>query len=80
MTLRQFDAASDQGVPLQAVIEFCETYVPHTRAISLPDHNLRHLTTPCILLVNEGRHCIVLEAMQAAVPEVAQAAVPEAGE
>ncbi len=52
------------GMRVQQVIDLCREFDRRTRAVVCPAQDLRMLTTPCILLVNQGQHCVVLETIQ----------------
>lgn len=59
--LQRYRGVSRGGVRVQQVIDLCRQFERRTQAITCRKRNLSSLSTPCILLVNEGRHCIVLE-------------------
>jgi hypothetical protein len=59
--LRRYRGSQVSGVKLQQIIDLCRELDVSTRAVDCKGRGLRTLTFPCILLVNEGRHCIVLE-------------------
>ena len=63
-TLQRYRNEKATGVRLQQVLELCREFDPRARAIRMTDQKLHRLTTPCILLVNDGRHCIVLESLR----------------
>ncbi len=63
-TLRRYRNEKATGVKLTQVLELCRESDPRARAVRVADRKLDRLTTPSILLVNDGRHCIVLESLR----------------
>ncbi len=63
--VQRFQPVSEDGVPLQDVLELCREREPWTTARVVDRKDLDRLPLPCILLVNEGQHCLVLESIDA---------------
>lgn len=60
---------TDEGVPLRQVVDWCREANPTARGVLFVGERrveqLRQLTLPCVVVVNEGHHCLVLEAIAA---------------
>jgi ABC-type bacteriocin/lantibiotic exporter with double-glycine peptidase domain len=54
-----------RGLPLGQILQLCRAYDPYARLVHVPRKRWRQLATPCILLVNEGRHALVLQSWSA---------------
>lgn len=53
----------DEGVTISDVVQLCKLLEPNTTACRLDPREITSLPTPCILIVNDLRHCLVLEAI-----------------
>jgi hypothetical protein len=59
--MQQFRDPDPRGVPVEQVLRLCQDYRPGARLVRLPGKQFHRLTTPCILLVNQGKHALVLQ-------------------
>jgi hypothetical protein len=68
----QFSLDHAEGVPLLDVLRVCQRYEPSCSASRVARTELKKLARPCILVVNEGRHCVVLQSIdqQSALAEI----------
>ena len=60
---RPYEHGDPQGVPLAEVVRCCHAYEPQARLSQFEAEALEDVPTPSILVVNENRHCIVLESL-----------------
>jgi hypothetical protein len=60
-TLQQFTPIDDDGVPLADVLSLCQKYEPRSRLVNIADKQWRQLVCPCILVVNDRHHSVVLQ-------------------
>lgn len=60
---------TEAGVPLRQVVDWCREANPSARGVLFVGERsleqLRQLTLPCVVVVNEGHHCLVLESVAA---------------
>ena len=61
--LAQYLDSGQSGIPVREVIQICKKYGLHGKAIVSRHHSINSLPVPCILLVHDDQHCIVLEAI-----------------
>ncbi len=61
--LDQYQRANSEGVPLQEVVDLVRRFEENGRAVQMTDLRLDRVPLPSILLVNQGRHCVVLESL-----------------
>jgi hypothetical protein len=53
----------DRGTQLADVLRLCREFESHARMVRLPKKTWRRLEYPCILIVNEGHHAVVLRSL-----------------
>jgi hypothetical protein len=58
--LTRTQPVNDDGVPLAEVLRLCRELEPRARLVQLPNKTWRRLECPCILVVNERQHALVL--------------------
>jgi len=60
---------SAEGVPLRQVVDWCREATSAARGVffagELDEGRVRRLSVPCIVVVNDGHHCLVLESVSA---------------
>lgn len=56
-----FQEGDPRGISLQSVVTICRQYEPTSRAVSVSPADIASLPLPCILVVNQRQHCIVLQ-------------------
>lgn len=54
-----------RGVSLQTVVDICRRYEPTSRAVHVAPTDISSLSLPCILVVNQRQHCVVLQRLLA---------------
>lgn len=60
------DNSKTMGFPLQDIVDLCQLGGLHGRAINAEGQTIMKLPFPCILLVGNNQHCVVLESVDQA--------------
>lgn len=59
--LQRIATVDDDGMPLGDVLALCHRYEPQARLVRIADKQWRRLACPCILVVNDRHHAVVLQ-------------------
>ena len=58
-----FRQANPRGISLNDLVSLCRQFEPNTKLVRYDRTSLSQVPTPCILIVNENQHCVVLESI-----------------
>ncbi len=60
--LAEFECRTTEGVPISELLAVSEKHGTSAQGVSFPDRQIDNVPTPAILIVDEGTHCLVLDA------------------
>ena len=61
--LEPFASSKSAGVPIRTVLNLCQRYEPNAHIVQAANRSTHRLPLPCILFVNDSRHCVVAQSL-----------------